>query len=616
MPYYPDEIIDQVREANDIVDVISQYVNLKRKGSSYFGLCPFHGEKTPSFSVSPSKQIYYCFGCHEGGNVIRFLQNYENLTFSEALQQLADRARITLPAVHQSAEAKRAADRRTKILEIQKAAATFYYMALRDERGRRAYEYFSNRGLTDETMKKFALGYADQYSDTLYKYLRAQGYDDDILKDSGLITYSEKKGAMDKFWNRAMFPIMDANNHVIAFGGRVMGDGEPKYLNSPETKIFDKSRTLYGLWLAKHTKRGRFILCEGYMDVIALHQAGFDNAVATLGTALTEGHANLLKRYVSELYLCYDSDGAGVKAALRAIPILREAGVECKVINMQPHKDPDEFIKALGAEEFEKRIEEARNGFLFTIDVLERDYDLKDPSQKTAFQRAIADKLLQFSEKMERDNYLDAIIAKYHYPKDGIEEMIRHQAAKGQRGIVRRSGYDEMALRNDPQNGANDGDPAGGMRPPKARPNRPPEPDGYETSMMLLLSLITDDVSIFPKISEFITPDDFLEGTVRKVAEEIFAMAANGEPIRPDSIIGKLTESEEQAKAARIFSTTIEDAEDSAVRQKLLQETVRRVKEARFSRDRDEMDMNAPGAMDIIRSQREELERIKKTSFI
>ena len=337
MPYYSDELIEEVRSRNDIVDVIGGYVRLQKKGSTYFGLCPFHNEKTGSFSVSPNKQMYYCFGCGAGGNVFTFLMKYENYTFSEAMQTLADRAGVELPQQEMTEAQKREADKRTRLLEINKEAAKYFYSLLRNNRGTKALEYFRKRELSDETMQKFGLGYSDQYSDDLYRYLRSKGYDDNILKDSGLVTIDEARGGRDKFWNRAMFPIMDANNRVIGFGGRVMGDGEPKYLNSPETKIFDKSRNLYGLNIARHSRKDYLLLCEGYMDVISLHQAGFDNAVASLGTALTSGHANLLKRYTKEVFLTYDSDGAGVKAALRAIPILKEVGITTKIINMRPY---------------------------------------------------------------------------------------------------------------------------------------------------------------------------------------------------------------------------------------------------------------------------------------
>ena len=385
MPYFSEEIVEEVRQRNDIVDVISQYVHLTKKGSTYFGLCPFHNEKTGSFSVSPHKQMYYCFGCGAGGNVFTFLMQYENFTFGEAMEVLADRAGVTLPKYEMTAQQKREADKKQRLLEINKEAAKYFYTLLRSDRGKLAYSYFSKRQLSDETMRKFGLGYSDQYSDDLYRYLRKKGYDDEILKESGLVSIDERRGGYDKFWNRAMFPIMDVHNKVIGFGGRVMGDGEPKYLNSPETPIFDKSRNLYGLNFARSSKKQQLLLCEGYMDVIALHQAGFDNAVASLGTALTSGHANLLKRYTKEVYLTYDSDGAGTKAALRAIPILKEVGLTTKVINMKPYKDPDEFIKALGAEAYQKRIDEAENSFLFEIRMMEKDFDLTDPEGKAKF---------------------------------------------------------------------------------------------------------------------------------------------------------------------------------------------------------------------------------------
>ena len=411
MPLYSEDIIEEVRSRNDIVDVISQYVRLTRKGSTYFGLCPFHNEKTGSFSVSPNKQMYYCFGCHAGGNVFTFLMQYENFTFGEALEALAERAGVALPKQEYSATQRMEADKRARLLEINKEAAKYFFMLLRSERGKRAMEYFKKRELSDETIKKFGLGYSDQYSDDLYRYLRNKGYEDEILKESGLVTIDERRGGHDKFWNRAMFPIMDVHNKVIGFGGRVMGDGEPKYLNSPETKIFDKSRNLYGLNFARTTKKPQLLLCEGYMDVIALHQAGFDNALASLGTALTSGHANLLKRYTKDVYLTYDSDGAGIKAALRAIPILKEVGITTKVINMKPYKDPDEFIKALGAEAYQERIDQAENSFLFEVRILEQEYEMHDPESKTSFYNEVAKKLCGFSEKLARDNYIEAVAA-------------------------------------------------------------------------------------------------------------------------------------------------------------------------------------------------------------
>ena len=383
--YYSEDLIEEVRSRNDIVDVISGYVRLQRRGSSYFGLCPFHNEKSPSFSVSPGKQMYYCFGCGAGGNVFTFLMEYENYTFPEAVKTLADRCGVELPEMEYSEEARRQADLKSQLLEIQKKAARYYYYELRQEKGRAAYEYLKGRALSDGTIKRFGLGYSSQQSREMYQYLKHEGYSDALLKESGLFSMDERSGFYDKFWNRVMFPIMDVNNRVIGFGGRVMGDAKPKYLNSPETKIFDKSRNLYGLNFARSSRKPNLIICEGYMDVISMHQAGFNQAVASLGTALTVQQSLLMKRYTNEVLVTYDSDEAGTKAALRAIPILREAGLSVRVINMKPYKDPDEFIKALGTEAFQERIDQAQSSFLFEVEVLERGYNLKDPAAKTAF---------------------------------------------------------------------------------------------------------------------------------------------------------------------------------------------------------------------------------------
>lgn len=596
MPFYSDEIIEQVRSSNDIVDVIGQYVHLKKKGSSYFGLCPFHNEKSPSFSVSRQKQMYYCFGCGAGGNVIRFLMDYENLTFPEALQELASRSGIELPRQEMTAEARREADRKSQLLEINKLAAKYFYSLLHSERGKRAMDYFIGRELSPETMQKFGLGYSDQYSDDLYKYLRKQGYSDAILKDSGLVTIDEVRGGRDKFWNRAMFPILDANSKVIAFGGRVMGEGEPKYLNSPETPIFNKSRNLFGLYLAKKTKRKQFILCEGYMDVIALHQAGFDNAVASLGTALTSGHAALIKRYTDAVYLSYDSDGAGVKAALRAIPILREAGITCKIINMRPYKDPDEFMKNLGPEEYEKRIEEAENSFLFSIRMMEADFDMNDPAGKTAFQKAIAKRILEFPEEIERNNYIEAVALAYQFPIDSLRQLVVHLAAQEGSGITAA----RPATRPKATNFA------------KQQLNRE---DGPTKSQMLLLTWIAEDVAIYHDIKNYISPEDFNDGILRQVAAALFAQIEAGEGVNPAKISSSFTEEEQQRQVAKMFNTPVaEDADTSAKDlSKALKETVIRIKEESLERQRKAADPSQQ--MKLLREQKDIIASLKKHDF-
>lgn len=558
MAYYSDELIEEVRSRNDIVDVISGYVRLTKKGSTYFGLCPFHNEKTGSFSVSPNKQMYYCFGCGAGGNVFTFLMQYENFSFPEAIEALAERAGIELPKQEMSAQAKKEADKRQILLEINKAAGKYYYMLLRSEHGKQAYEYFKKRELSDATMQKFGLGYSDKYSDDLYRYLRKLGYDDAILKESGLVSIDEVRGGHDKFWNRAMFPIMDVHNKVIGFGGRVMGDGEPKYLNSPETKIFDKSRNLYALNFARQTKKPQMLLCEGYMDVIALHQAGFDNAVASLGTAFTSGHASLLKRYTKEVYLTFDSDGAGIKAALRAIPILKEVGLTAKVINMKPYKDPDEFIKALGAEEYQKRIDAAENSFMFEIRILEQKYDMKDPEGKTAFQTEVAKKLLDFTTELERNNYMEAVADKYHMSFEALRNLVNQLGTQG--GLVKertplKSGLNEKKHKKE---------------------------DGMKQSQKLLLTWLIEYDNLYDKIKDIITPEDFTEDIFRKVAELLYEQKKSG-TVNPAQIISLFAEEEEQREVAELFHARIHEVDSAAERDKALKETILRVKDNSIS---------------------------------
>lgn len=550
--YYSDEIVEEVRAKNDIVDVISSYVKLQKKGSSYFGLCPFHNEKSPSFSVSRQKQMYYCFGCGAGGNVFTFLMEYENYSFVEALKYLADRAGVSLPEQEYSKEAKARADLKGVLLEINKAAAQYFYVQLKAEHGAQAFNYLKRRGLDDETIKGFGLGYSNKYSDDLYRYLKSKGYADEMIAKAGLITVDEKKGVYDKFWNRVMFPIMDANNRVIGFGGRVMGDAKPKYLNSPETVIFDKSRNLYGLNRARSSRRPYFLLCEGYMDVISLHQAGFTNAVASLGTALTPGHASLIKRYVQEVYLTYDSDEAGTKAALRAVPILRNVGISARVIRMDPYKDPDEFIKNLGAEAFEERIQKARNGFMFSLEILERSYDMHSPEGKTGFMREAARCLTEFEEEIERNNYIEAVASAYHVGYEELRKLVTKMAI--QQGLAKP------------------------VERPKTTQNREKgKEDGILKSQKILLTWLIEDEAIFRQIERYITPEDFSEGLYRKVAELVYEQYQE-HVVNPAQIMNHFTDEEEHREVAGLFHTKIKELTTVKEQEKALMETVVRVK--------------------------------------
>ena len=584
--YYPEELIEEVRTRNDIVEVISGYVRLQKKGSNYFGLCPFHNEKSPSFSVSPGKQMYYCFGCGAGGNVITFLMEYENQTFPEAVRTLAQRAGIALPEADDSKEARQADSRRAKLLEINKEAAKYFYYQLRTERGSVGMEYLRKRELSDETMNHFGLGYANKYSNDLIQYLKSKGYSEDLIRDAGLCNVDEKHGMYDKFWNRVMFPIQDINHRVIGFGGRVMGDGKPKYLNSPETEIFDKSRNLYGLNFARTSRKGNVILCEGYMDVIAMHQAGFTQAVASLGTAFTSGQASLLRRYANEILLSYDSDGAGVNAALRAIGILKEAGMTGRVINLEPYKDPDEFIKALGGEEFQKRLDHAENSFFFELRQLQRNYDLSDPEQKTAFHREIARKLCTFSEEVERENYIEAVAQKYHIGFENLRRLVGTYAAQ--------TGLAQPVIR--PKSGVQKKNTAA---------------EGVKNSQKLLLTWLVEQPQLYRQISKYISPKDFTEGLYEKVADRLFEELEQGN-INPASIISMFEEEEDQREAASLFHTKLERLESTAEQEKALHDIVCAVKRNSYERDSAQLGTDV-AALNRVIAGKKQLEELAKT---
>ena len=580
---YSDDIIEEVRMKNDIVDVVSQYVKLTRKGSSYFGLCPFHNEKTPSFSVTPAKQMYYCFGCGAGGNVFNFIMEYENFTFGEALKHLADRAGVELPKIEYSREARQKAERKAMLLEINKKAAQYFYYQLRRENGKTAYQYLAGRGLSDETMKKFGLGYSDKYSDDLYRYLKEQKYSDEVLRESGLFNVDERHGMYDKFWNRVIFPIMDVNSRVIGFGGRVMGEGKPKYLNSPETKIFDKSRNLYGLNVARTTRKNYLIVCEGYMDVISMHQAGFTNAVASLGTALTSGHASLLKRYTQEVLLLYDSDEAGIRAALRGIPILRDAGVTSRVVDLKPYKDPDEFIKNLGAEAFEERLNQAMDSFMFRVSIGEREYPMEEPQGQNRFFDHCAELLLELEDELERNLYIDAIVKKYkdryHVEAGDLRKRVNSLAIKGTKAEKRITVKSTVPEKN------------------KA------ESAGQKAQKLMLTWLVTYP-GIFETVEKYIKSEDFVEPLYREVADMLFAQRAEGE-VNPAKLLNAFTDSEQQREVASLFNATIH-LENKEEQNRAFADAVLRIKEeslAKKNREWDPSDMQ--GLQELIKAKKE-----------
>ncbi|MCI6638186.1 MAG: DNA primase [Bilifractor sp.] len=584
---YTDEVIEDVRERNDIVDVISQYVKLQKRGSNYFGLCPFHNEKSPSFSVNRDKQMYYCFGCGKGGNVYTFLMEYENFSFQEAIKALADRAGVKLPEAEYSREEREEQDKRSRLLEINKEAAMYFYSRLRSPAGQVGLRYLKGRGLTEETMRNFGLGYADKYSNDLYQFFKKKGYSDSILKESGLFHVDEKRGFSDKFWNRVMFPIMDANSRVIGFGGRVMGDGKPKYLNSPETLIFDKSRNLYGLNVARRTRRKNFIICEGYMDVISMHQAGYTNAVASLGTALTSQQCSLMSRFTKQVLVIYDMDGAGVKAALRAIPMLRTAGLSTKVVNLRPHKDPDEFIKAEGAEAFEQRLEEAENSFLFMVRMTEQNYDMNDPGERSRFFHEVAVMLLEIEDEIERNSYTEAIARKYHIEQSMLASQINKEALKG-------VGRTEIRAPKSTD-----------VRRQKAAMAAAPA----EKEQKLMLTWIAGQPGLLEKLKDYLSPVDFTNPMYREVAEMVWEQGAQGK-ISPAAIINHFEDSAQQTEAASLFNTDI-TLDSPADRKKALFDVLCRMKRQSIDKRADELDpADMQGFMKIM-DERKKLDQLR-----
>ncbi len=554
--YYPDELIEEIRTKNDIVDVISSYVKLQKKGGSHMGLCPFHNEKSPSFSVSGYKQIFHCFGCGEGGNVISFIMKYENYSFQEAIQMLAERAGVSLPEISYSEEAKSKERARARYLEMNKEAATYFYYQLKSEKGTQALEYLNGRKLLPETIKNFGLGFSNKTSNDLSLYLKSKGYSDKELITIGLSSFDERFGLHDKFWNRVMFPIQDVNNKVIGFGGRVMGDGNPKYLNSAETPVFDKSRNLYGLNFARASRTGNIIVCEGYLDVIAMHQAGFKQAVASLGTAFTSGQANLLRRYTDEVILAYDSDNAGIKAAIRAIGILKEAGLSAKILNVEPYKDPDEFINELGKEALQQRIQEAENSFFFEVRILKASYNLQDPEDKTKFHKEIARKLCSFEIDIERDNYTQAIAEKYLIGIENLKKLVQSYAA--QNGDVKQA-----------------------ERPKSGIQKKMTAYDHKKKVQRMLITWITDEPDIYHKIKKYIGVGDFTEDLYKEVATMLFDHIEHNK-YNPASIISKFEDEEVQKEVSALFHTKLDGIDSIQEKEKALHDIVYAVKKCSY----------------------------------
>ncbi len=530
MTWISPEQRSEILSRSDIVDIIGNYVSLKRAGSTYKGLCPFHNEKTPSFSVNPNLQIYKCFGCNNTGNVVTFLMEYENMSYVEALEYLAEKAGITIVSATPSKTDKEKIDRKNALFEINKIAAGHYFNMLKSQEGSVGYSYLKNRGLSDETIIHFGLGFSGKGGNRLYRMLKDKGYDDALITESKLFKKDGSK-MYEIFWNRVMFPILDKSNHVIGFGGRVMSDVKPKYLNSIENEIFSKGKNLYALNFARKSRSKFIILCEGYMDVIALHQAGFDSAVASLGTALTPDQVREIKRYADDIYLTYDSDEAGKTAAMRAIPMLRRGNVTPRILDLSPYKDPDELIKAKGKEEFQMRIDNAQNGFAFECEYLKRGINMDDPDSRASFIKRIAALIADINDEVIGESYIQFACSKYHIDEGVLKNDVRNLRQKSA-GMIKK---DDLIQ-----------DVHYGKKYEKE--------SGLNQAYALVLSWLLNDPGYYEKIKKWIEPEAFIDKEYHEVALKIYAQLDEGK-LNPSFIISSYENAEEQKRVSAMLTT-------------------------------------------------------------
>ena len=525
MARYSDEIIDDVRQSNDIVDVISQYVRLKRSGRNYFGLCPFHNEKSPSFSVSPEKQIFHCFGCGVGGNVFTFLTKIEGINFVEAVQQLAERANIQLPTLENNVDSAKEA-LKAKVYKVNEFTAKYYHENLYRPESKMAQEYIKKRKLSNETLKSFQIGFSGKF-DELYKELRKQGFEDREILESGLVNKNEKGQYIDRYRNRLMFPICDVRGRVIAFGGRVLDDSKPKYINSPENVVYSKGRHLYGLNVAKkYDIKKRLLIVEGYMDVISLHQRDIHNVVASLGTALTQQQGYLLRNNTEQIILSYDSDEAGQTAKIRAMEILQNMGCDIRVLQMEGAKDPDEYVIKYGNARFQNLVDKAISVIEFKVKILRQSLNLESTNDKIKFLNEIAKLISKIDNSMEREVYIEKIAKEYDVSKEAIYAEVNK--------LTYRESKDEKVL---------------GKTKPVVRHIEKKESDNVSEATKrrentVLAILLSGDRNIYEIIKQNITIQDFKYEIDKKIAEKLYEEFENGNS-NINSIIDNLSEEEQ-----------------------------------------------------------------------
>ncbi|MSS43653.1 DNA primase [Anaerosalibacter bizertensis] len=522
MSYYiDDDTIERVRSSNNIVDIVSEYLNLKRTGSNYVGICPFHSEKTPSFTVSDTKQFYHCFGCGEGGDVISFIMKKENLSFPEAVKFLADKVGIPLKEKGFKKN-KELENKKAKLYEINREAARYFYKNLKANN--QALFYLKQRAIDRRTATVFGLGFADRSWDSLYSYLTRKGYKEADIEKAGLIIKKKgKDGYYDRFRNRIIFPIIDTRGRVIAFGGRVIDSSNPKYLNSPETPVFSKGNNLFGLnILRKHSNIKKVVLVEGYMDVISLYSRGIDYTLASLGTAFTEQQAKYLKRYGDEVYLCYDSDVAGLKATDKALEILKKEGINAKVLPLPSGKDPDDFIKEEGKEKFEQLFDSSLSYIDFKIYFYKKQYNLNNLDEKIKFTKNVAKFLKRIKSPIEIDVYLDKISQETNISKEAIKKEI----GRGYRNIDNRTISKDKYINTNYR-----------YNKDKIIPVRSVLESGHLIAEKTIINLIFKDEKSFQKIKEHINPEDFMNYECRHLANYIYKSYEDNEELNKERLI-------------------------------------------------------------------------------
>ena len=535
MARYSEEILNEVRQSNDIVDVISQYVHLKRSGRNFFGLCPFHNEKSPSFSVSPDKQIFHCFGCGVGGNVITFVSQIEGLNFVETVQMLAERANIQLPTLQNNGDTQREI-LKDKVYKVNEFTAEYYHQNLYKPQAKMAQEYVKKRQLTNETLKSFRIGFSGKF-DELYQELKKQGFQEQEILESGLVNKNERGQYIDRYRNRLMFPICDARGRVIAFGGRVLDDSKPKYINSPENVVYSKGRHLFGLNVAKKGDTKKLLIVEGYMDVISLHQRGITNVVAPLGTALTEQQGWLLRKNSEQIILSFDSDDAGIKAKLRAIDILQNMGCDLRVIQLEGAKDPDEYILKYGNIRFQNAVDKAFSVVEFKVKILKKELNLDNTNDKIKFLNEIAKLISKVDNTMEREVYIEKIAKEYDISKEAIYAEVNKLTYKNDKS-------EKILEKAKPV-----------ITHKKVETKEVPQAIKRRENTIISI-LLSGDLSIFEIIKQNIKPEDFQDEINHEIAKKLYEEFEKG-----NSNINGIIDTLEQEQQNQITMIMAEDYE-------------------------------------------------------